>query len=246
VSFLVTDLEAPDDLLYVNGVLYWSQGNAGGVSIDSFGISGNTVRAFATGQALPLAMTTNGSSLYWGASVGSGVAIDTAALASTADATELGTLSGDFTVGGLAVDTASVYVAAGVGGLTGAVFSLPIAGGKLSTLWSGGQGPASDVAVASGQVYWTVDAAGGAGEVLAAPSTGGLVTTLAAGQDGPVHLVVNDSVVYFTSSAGAVLSVPAAGGAVSTLASGLDSPGALAVDDAVYVATSTAILRVPK
>ena len=72
------------------------------------------------------------------------------------------------------------------------------------------------------------------------------MTTLAAGQDGPVHLVVNDSVVYFTSSAGAVLSVPAAGGAVSTLASGLDSPGALAVDDAVYVATSTAILRVPK
>jgi len=246
-SFAVDHLEAPTTLLYSNGALYWAQGPSGGASIAAFAIGGSAVKTSVDDQQVPLAIATNGTALFWSSASGAGLSVTTASLSGTSQRS-LGSASGDYAPGGLTVDSTSVYVAASVGGLTGAVFSVPLSGGKFTTLWSGGEGPASDVASSSGRLYWTINASGGAGEVLSMPATGGVVTTLVAGLDNPVHVVVDSTTVYFTTNAaaGALLSVPTAGGTASVLASGLDYPSALAVDDAVYLTTATAILKVAK
>jgi hypothetical protein len=246
-SFAVEDLEAPTSLLYSNGALYWAQGLSGGASIEAFAIGGSAVKTSVDDQQLPLAIAMNSTALFWSSGSGAGLSVTTASLSGTSQRS-LGSESGDYAAGGLTVDSTSVYVAASVGGLTGAVFSVPLNGGSFTKLWSGGEGPASDVAASFGRLYWTINAGGGAGEVLTMPTTGGAVTTLAAGVENPVHLVVDSTTVYFTSdtAAGALLSVPTTGGTVSVLAAGLDYPSALAVDDAVYLTTATAILKVPK
>jgi hypothetical protein len=142
----------------------------------------------------------------------------------------------------IAVDATSVY-------WTGdAVRRVPIGGGTVTTLASGGQ-PAG-IAVDGTSVYWTDQADG---TIRSAPLHGGNNTLLAAGQKTPMGIAVDGSNVYWTNlelppgaDTGTVMKVALRGGAAVPLVSGPSGADAIALDAAnVYYVSAGSLMSIP-
>jgi hypothetical protein len=153
-------------------------------------------------------------------------------------------LGGTFLIplGAIAVDATSIYFTAGED-YSSAVFSLPLAGGAVTTLASGQS--AHSVAIDSANVYWTNWAPAPPGNIRSVPRTGGYVTMRADNQGVPSSIAADGTNVYWTdSSAGTVMRVAASGGALTTLATGLTHPSGIAVDaTSVYFGTHDAVMK---
>jgi tRNA A-37 threonylcarbamoyl transferase component Bud32 len=132
----------------------------------------------------------------------------------------------------ITTDGASVYwINSGSGEHDGAVMSVRLADGAITTLASGQSKP-SGMAVHRGHVYW-VDY--GDGAVRRVPVAGGPPELLASGQRGPRSVVAGALGIYWTNGDGGTVSFLGASGQVEELARGRDHPGALALDaDNVY------------
>src|SRR5271170_4860436 len=117
--------------------------------------------------------------------------------------------------GALAVDATHVYWL-DVGeafASTGAVLSVPIAGGAIVTLATGRQNP-SGIAVDGTSVYWTDSFV--PGYVMSAPLDGGAAVTLAS-VDNPAGIAVSGATVYYVYGS-ALVAMASDGGSPVTLA----------------------------
>ncbi|MGO9839230.1 MAG: hypothetical protein ACLP1X_34040 [Polyangiaceae bacterium] len=116
---------------------------------------------------------------------------------------------------GLAVDTASLYVA----GLDGdSIMKVPVAGGALTSVAPSPDAPIG-VAVDATNVYWTT----AGGSVMKAPIGGGTPMVLASGQKSCTRPVVDSataSVYWGDPDDGTIMRVPLDGGASTLVTSG--------------------------
>jgi hypothetical protein len=140
----------------------------------------------------------------------------------------------------------SVAVGAGkifiVGAFPAALFSVPIGGFALTTVYNGPYSGAlpQKIVVADDTVYFAVD-----GSILAIPANGGARLVLASGLDNPGAIAVSGDMVYFTelahgqSGQGTIKRVPRAGGNVDPLANGQNNPTSLVTDGTSLYWTNT-------
>jgi len=147
--------------------------------------------------------------------------------------------NGQSPLGVLTVSGSTLYGTTQSGGANGngTVFSVPLAGGPITTLYSftggaDGANPLGGVIISGSTVYGTTAAGGanGSGTVFSLPIGGGSLTTLATfpgGFGGSPNgaLILSGSTLYGTTfyggayDGGSVFSVPVSGGAITTLAS---------------------------
>ena len=128
---------------------------------------------------------------------------------------------------GMALDANNVYWTAydPAAPTAGVVLKVPLAGGAVTTLASGRNGP-QPIVVDATNVYWG-DAYGGF--VMEVPIGGGTPTTLASvGGLSPYGMVVDATNVYWTGGA-LVKEVPIAGGAVTTIGTTLGNGNATGI-----------------
>jgi len=219
-------------------------------SVDLYGESGGTLFAPGMGLAGPAGVAMDSEHVYWVARDAGGLIVQSATLTGDAGIT-LGTVAGDYTAGGLAVNGDNLYFAGWIApaGSGGAIFTVPIGGGTPKPLQELGTGEPFDVITDTTSVYWSDVSLGG---VYSMPlgASGGTVTTLASGLGEPVHLAVDAANVYTGDfMAGRVYEIPISGGAPKTLVTSV-SPNGVATDDSsenlLYFTTETAICAVSK
>jgi hypothetical protein len=247
-TVLVPNLSGP--LIIANGAgwLVWSAEGAGmdQGTVSQLSTNASTVTTPGTGLTAAWGVAVDSKNAYWVSSNGgAGTAVQSAPLA-TGVATVLGIASGDYTPGGLAVNGTDLYFAAwSTSG--GGVFTVPIGGGAVETVWLTPSGHPQDVALDATTLYWLDE---GAGILYSTSLTGGTVTMLATGFEDAFHLAVDANNVYVADhGAGTILEIPKMGGTSITLASGLDSPLAVAANSSstsVFFTTATLIESVPK
>jgi hypothetical protein len=143
----------------------------------------------------------------------------------------------------LVTDGHEVYWAA-----QGVLFSVPVEGGAVSTLWSSGVGNGylQSLAVDPTGVYGTV--APSSGELVRVPLAGGPTTTLASGfNEQPEGLTVAGTMVYWVEvdeyyvgnpNPGALLAMPIGGGTPVTFAQGGTYPGEVVANSTNVIWTS--------
>lgn len=133
---------------------------------------------------------------------------------------------------------------------SGMVVSVPLGGGRSTTL-AAEQDGAAGVAVHAGNVYWLNFGAGtsAGGSVMKVGLAGGELAKLAGGQSGASSIAVDATHAYWTNFGdGTVRRVDLAGREESILVEGLLGPGGIAVDAShVYFTDydAGAVLRVP-
>jgi len=128
--------------------------------------------------------------------------------------------AGGSTIGGLVIDSTSVYW---TDPDVGAVMSAPLAGGVATTLASGQVQP-SGIAVDATSVYWTASGEQNSfqvfGNVMRVALAGGAPETLLTQEGNPVLIAVDaDNVYWGDQSTSSLVELPLAGGFPSTLVS---------------------------
>lgn len=237
-TVLASGLATPTQTAYSDGFLYFTDVDAGTVSVVS--INGGTVTNLASGLFQPRGLAVEGGYVFW---------------------TELGGNCGACANGGLGfikkvptsggqVETLTSgldqpYALSSWGGMlfwtehgtSNRVKSMPENGGSIVTLATASNAP-NGITVDGSFVYYAVS--GSNGEIDRVPMSGGTVDTLANNIDDPVNLVVSGNVAYFTEfSAGNVKAVDIATRQVTVLASTLVQPWDIATDGSfVYFTTS--------
>ncbi len=111
-----------------------------------------------------------------------------------------------------------LYIAVGATSLywtlsSGAVLTMPIAGGTPKTLYPGGSG-AEGIALDDRYLYWSTYFGG---TILRMPLAGGTVDTLLTTDRRPIGVAVDANNLYFSTFYGAVMQLPLAGGAPTTI-----------------------------
>jgi hypothetical protein len=126
-----------------------------------------------------------------------------------------------------------------------ALYTVPIAGGSVSSLATGIGAPTVDglisLAVTTTTAYWTEGGTyrgccvqASTGTIKSVPLGGGTVSTLFAGLDAPLALTIEDSNAVWAES-WRIAQAPLAGGAATTLASGIATNMARIAVDASHV-----------
>ncbi len=182
------------------------------VSGDPFPGSDAGVVTLAAGQAYPLAIAVDRTSVYWANSGRGSPPQSGSIMKADLDGNHVATLaSGQHNPVAITIDATSVYwVTSGTVAnptIGGTVMKLPLGGGAPTTLASA-KGP-TGIAVDSSGVYFA-DQAGGT--VLRVPIGGGSPVTLASGQDGPTGVAVDATSIYWMNYA------PSVGGAIAKVA----------------------------
>jgi hypothetical protein len=226
----VTTLAADQTLPYgiavdATNVYYATNNTSSGVAqVKKVPLAGSSTPTVLSGQfAYGLALS--GTTLFVGS-------VDIAAIPTAGGSPTLLVTGQNYPL--LAADASNVYwVTTG-----GVVASVPITGGKMTTLASSQSPATSGIAVDASNVYFTDSSAG---TVLSVPITGGGVTTLASGQTNPLSVASAGGYVYWTNRTGlgAVMKVAVGGGTPPTaIATGQINPWGIAVDD-TYVYWTT-------
>ncbi len=214
--------------------VYWTNESA----LVKVPVDGGTVTTLASGIVVGSPIAVDATSIYW--PLGGGV-MKTGK--SGGAPITLATVTGPdgLVLGGLAIDSTSVYSGAGYqpppmghpGNPNAFLVKVDKMGGSLVTLASEPAG-IRNLAVDSSNVYYTTS-----GSVVSVPLGGGTPQTLVSLQQGtPVSIAVQGSYVYYgtdsrgSSPAGTLMRVPVGGGTPTTLASESDRIYALAVDSA--------------
>jgi hypothetical protein len=207
--------------------VYWTQSNSAALgTVMMVPVDGGMPLTLATGQdaPTPIAITVDGTSVYWTDASG---LIETVPLTGGAVTTLVGGPESAGYGQGIATGSSTVYWTA-VGPSVEGVMQVPIGGGPVMTLVSSPTPYA--VAADTTSVYWTNNYGTIPGTVMRLPLDGGAPVTLASGQD-PRAIAVDATSVYWTDHhMNAVMKVARGGGAATTLASGQASPAGIAVD----------------
>ena len=176
-------------------------------------IGGGAPEAIYSGQALPEAVATDGTNVYWanwgtfdaqGHSNNDGTLWQGPIGGGTTPTMLASSLAGPST---LALDSTTVYwVDLGPLGTdnfpalnSGSVLKVPIGGGTVTTIASAQSVPFS-IIVANGTVYWTEYGLSAPGLVVSAPTAGGSLTPLVSGLDDPSALAISGSTIYWTNA----------------------------------------------
>jgi hypothetical protein len=246
---LLTTGQAQPLGLVVDGNGYWLSGNgtkAGG-SVVTFSFATGLATTLVSGQGGSYAVAAAPARVFWTAQSPTGTAVDIDEVQADGGApAQLASVTGAIAGGGLAIDVDTAYFAVSLQGGSGAIASVPLAGGPPVTVWTSAAGKPSDVVLGPGAVYWLVPTATPLGAIWTV-SAGGTPSPLVAGLDAPGHLAVDDANAYWTSPGeGQIFAVPLTGGAPVSLAGNLATPLALAVDDAIYFTTIDSVLKLTK
>jgi hypothetical protein len=233
------------------GTPYWANagnGAKGGGSIVTLDPSTSIVTTLTTGLVGPYGIAADSQFVYWTDESTTQPGVDVAQVPlGGGPALEVGSVTGDLSAGGLAIDGASAYFASSLLGGGGSVGAVPLAGGVPDTLWETTAGRPTTVVLGASALYWLVSSPPPQGAVWGVSLPGGKPAALASNLSSPGQLAVDANDAYWTSPAtGEVLSVPLAGGTPVAVATGLSSPSAIAVDDAIYVTTANSVVRIAK
>jgi uncharacterized repeat protein (TIGR03803 family) len=249
---------SPYDRLLLSGSTLYGTNNQGGAgtwgTVFSVPLGGGAVTALGsftgspTGGALPISSVILSGGTLYGTTTSGGAnnkgivfSVPVGGGAVTTLATFAGTSNGATPGGSLTLIGSTLYGTTESGGANndGIVFSVPAAGGTITTLGtfagtSNGASPNGNLMLIGSTLYG-VTGSGGAnnnGTVFSLPLAGGAITTLAtfasasngAGPTGNLTLS-NDSTTFYgvtvqggANNKGTVFSVPVAGGAITTLA----------------------------
>lgn len=210
------EIQQPLDIAIDSTSVYWTN-VAGPIttgSVRKIGLDGGAVTTLVSGPGTVNRIVVDSSNVYWGT--------PSSLTSMPLDGGTLVTRESGKGVGGIAVDTASIY-------WLPPIKKAPLSGGSPTILAAAGRAMI-DLTVDATSVYWTDGSSGGqGGSVRKVPLDGGATTILATGGQ-PTMLTVDCQSVYWTdSSNGTVMKVPLDGGAATLLATGI-SPWGIRVD----------------
>jgi hypothetical protein len=187
-------------------------GTAGAVNSAPIG-GGAAAHVVYGNQALPQAIVTDGTNLYWGNwgtfDAQGNYNNDGTILKAPVDGgtTPVTLASSQSAPAALAIDGQNVYWSnigqLSAGGLpapgTGSVVQVAIAGGSPTTLASGQAVPLG-IAVSGATVYWAEFTLSAPGNIMSAPVGGGTPTTLVANVTDPFGLAISAGTIYWTDN----------------------------------------------
>ena len=214
---LATGVEVFYDSGYLNAVavdatnVYWVAGaNGNDGAIMRAPIGGGTPVALYSGQALPQALATDGTHVFWADwgtfdSQGRSNNDGTVWQGTVNGATPIQLASNQSGPSTIGFDATNVYwVNLGPLGTanfpalnSGTVMRAPIGGGSLTTIASSQSVPFS-LAVGAGNIYWTDYGLSAPGLIMSAPANGGITVPLVSGLDDPSALAISGSTLYWT------------------------------------------------
>ena len=225
------------------------------------GSSEAAVVAVASSPNIPAALAAGATGIYWSTAAGAvprkGSPIPDGTIeGASLDGCSVRTLATGQIPTAIAVGSSDVFwttTGPPPGGGAGAVLSVPVGGGAVTTLAQGQTNPMA-ITVESTDVYWANagDYGGSTGSIVKVPLAGGAPTTLSDKRGVPRSIAVDAANVYWTDYGqhgwhnGAVLQMAKGGGAVVTLVSKLEDPSEIGIDSAnVYFPDDSGVESVP-
>jgi hypothetical protein len=218
--------DRPDEIVVDDAHIFW--GNSGIVRQTCLDGSGSKrlgtygVLAVAQDRDNVYALTSDASIAVTSKSTGASRLLATGLLGTSNDKS-------------VAVDAKRIYFVGGTDS-AGAISSMPLGGGDITTIVSGradlpGEGWPTTIAIDTTTIYWT-EGGGGDGSIFAAPLKGGPVRQLAKHLLWPTSLVVDRGTLYWIDTGCArVMKMPATGGVPKVIARSQPWPLTIAVDE---------------
>ena len=216
---LASNVEAFYDSGYLNAIasdsvnVYWVSGATGnnGVIMKA-PIGGGSAAPIYSGQAVPQAVVTDGTNVYWanwGTFDAQGVSNNDGSVWQGAvdGGNAILLASGQAGPSTIALDKKNAYwVNLGHLGAqnfpalnSGSLMSAPIGGGKVTTIASAQAVPFSLI-LANGTLYWSDYGLSGPGLIMSAATTGGAVTPLVSGLSDPSAVAISGKTLYWTNA----------------------------------------------
>ncbi len=199
---LATSSASTLPLAAYNSTIFWASGSPQRIELDSASLpTGDeppteTTLFQATLSSVPVALATNGTSVFLLVSTASGAGLLQAPVSGGAP-TEIWSAA-NVQPSTLVVDSGTVFWTLAESSQGGEVLATAATGGGEVFTLASNVTNVQGLAAASGTVYFTSDVA--LGEVLAVSSGGGQVSTIASGLDYPAELAVDDAVYVATAN----------------------------------------------